>query len=170
MHWSQQHLRYHYKHETLIHLACQFSSVTQLYPTLQPYGLQHARLPCPSPTPRACSNSCPSSWWCYPTISFSVAPFASCLQSFTKSGSFPVSRLFTSGGQSITASASDQSFQWIFRTISFRIDWLDLYSPRDSQKSSPTPHFKSINSLALSFLYGPTLTSIPEYWKNHSFD
>ena len=63
-----------------------------------------------------------------------------------------------------------QSFQWIFRTISFRIDWLDLHSPRDSQESSPTPHFKSINSLALSFLYGPTLTSIPDYWKNHSFD
>ena len=123
------------------------------YDSLWPHGQQHAWLPCPLPFPRVCSNSCPLSWWCHPTISFSVAPFASCLQSFTKSGSFPVSRLFTSGGQSITASASDQSFQWIFRTISFRIDWLDLYSPRDSQKSSPTPHFKSINSLALSFLY-----------------
>ena len=104
MHWSQQHLRYRYKYETLIHLACQFSSVTQLYPTLQPYGLQHARLPCPSPTPRACSNSCPSSWWCHPTISSSVFPFSR-LQSFPASGSFLMSQLFASGGQSIGASA-----------------------------------------------------------------
>ena len=106
MHWSQQHLRYRYKYETLIHLACQFSSVTQLYPTLQPYGLQHARLPCPSPTPRICSNSCPLSWWCHPTTSTSIVPFASCLQSLPASGSFPMSWLFSSGGQSVGASAS----------------------------------------------------------------
>ena len=64
------------------------------------------RLPCPSPTPRACSNSCPSSQWCHPTISSSVIPFSSCLQSFPASGSFPMSRLFASGGQSIGVSAS----------------------------------------------------------------
>ena len=74
--------------------------------SLQPHGLQHTRLPCPSPTPRACSNSCPSSQWCHPTISSSVIPFFSCLQSFPASGSFPVSQFFTSGGQSITVSAS----------------------------------------------------------------
>ena len=73
----------------------------------RPNGLQHARLPCPSLSPRACSNSCPLSWWCHKTISSSVIPF-SCLQSFPASGSFPMSQLFTSGGQSIgvTASAS----------------------------------------------------------------
>ena len=74
--------------------------------SLWPQGLQHARLPCPSPFPGTCSNSCPLSWWCHPTISSSVVPFSSCLQSFAASGSFPMSWLFTSGGQSIRASAS----------------------------------------------------------------
>ena len=76
--------------------------------SLQPHGQPHARLPwhVPSPTPRACSNSCPSSQWCHPIISSSVMPFFSCLQSFPASGSFPMSQLFTSGGQSIGASAS----------------------------------------------------------------
>ena len=83
----------------------QFSSVTQSCPTLPPHGLQHARLACPSPPPRACSNSCPLSWWCHPTISSSVVPFSSRLQPFPASGSFPMSHLFISGGQSIGASA-----------------------------------------------------------------
>ena len=74
--------------------------------SLRPHGLQDARLPCPSPTPRACSNSCPSSWWCHPTISSSVIPFSSRFHSFLASGSFPMSQFFTSGGQSIGASAS----------------------------------------------------------------
>ena len=74
--------------------------------SLQSHGLQHARLPCPSPTPRACSNSCLSSWWYHPTISSSVIPFSSCLQSFSASGSFPLSWLSVSAGQSIGASAS----------------------------------------------------------------
>ena len=73
---------------------------------LQPHGLQHASLPCPSPSPGACSNSCPLSWWCHPAISSSVVPFSSYLQSFPTSGSFLMSWLFTSGGQSIGASAS----------------------------------------------------------------
>ena len=73
--------------------------------SLRPHGLQHARLPCPSPTPRAYSNSCPLSQWCHPTISSSVIPFSSCLQSFPASGSFPVSQFFASGGQSIGVSA-----------------------------------------------------------------
>ena len=73
--------------------------------SLSPRGLHHARPPCPSPTPRTCSNSCPSSWWCHPTNSSSVIPF-SCLQSFPASGSFPMSQFFTSGGQSIGVSAS----------------------------------------------------------------
>ena len=69
-------------------------------------GWQHARLPCPSPTPQACSNSCPSSQWCHPTISSSVIPFSSCLQSFPASGAFQISQFFTSGGQSVGVSAS----------------------------------------------------------------
>ena len=73
--------------------------------SLQPHGLQHARLLCPSPTPRHYSNSCPLSWWCHPTISSSVIPF-SCLHSFSASGSFPMSQFFASGGQSIGVSAS----------------------------------------------------------------
>ena len=79
-------------------------SFTQLCDSLQPHGLQHSRLPCPSPSPRACLNSCPLSWWCHPTISSSVVPFSSHLQSFPASGSFLMSRLFTSGGQSTGAS------------------------------------------------------------------
>ena len=74
--------------------------------SLWPHGLQCARLPCPSPTPGACSNSCPLSQWCHPTILSFVIPFSSCLQSFPASGSFPVSQFFASGGQSIGASAS----------------------------------------------------------------
>ena len=82
---------------------------------LRPHGPQHARLSCPSPTPRACSNSCPLIRWCHPTISSSV-PFSSHLQSFLASGSFPVSQFFTSGGQSMGVQLQPQSFQWIFRT------------------------------------------------------
>ena len=74
--------------------------------SLWPHGLQHTRLPCPSPTPGAYSNSCPSSQWCHPTISSSVIPFSSCLQSFPASGSFSMSQFFTSSGQSIRVSAS----------------------------------------------------------------
>ena len=80
--------------------------VTQLCPTLQPHGLQHARLPCPSPSLGACSSSCPLSWWCHPTISSSVIPFSFCLQSFPASVSFLMSWLFASGDQSIGASVS----------------------------------------------------------------
>ena len=74
--------------------------------SLWPHGLQHTRPPCSSSSPRVCSNSCPLSQWCHPTISSSVIPFSSCLQSFPASESFPMSRLFASGGQSIRASAS----------------------------------------------------------------
>ena len=86
-------------------LTVQFSH-SVVSDSLRPHRLQHTRLPCPSPSPRACSNSCPSSRWCHPTISFSVILFSSCLQSFPVSGSFPVSQFFASGGQSIRVSAS----------------------------------------------------------------
>ena len=89
------------------HLWCfQFSSVAQSCLTLWPHELQHARPPCPWPTPGTYSNSCPLSWGWHPTISSSVVPFSSCLQSFPASGSFPVSQFFASGGQSIGVSAS----------------------------------------------------------------
>ena len=78
--------------------------------SLQRYGLQHTRLPYSSTTPRACSNSCPLSRWCHPTISSSVIPISSCLQSFPASGSFQMSQLFASGGQSIGVSASASVF------------------------------------------------------------
>ena len=86
-------------------LSVQFSSDGQSCPTVRPHRLLHGRLPCPSPSSGACSNTCPSSWWCHPTISSSVVPFFSCPQSFLASGSFPV-QFVTSGGQSIGVSAS----------------------------------------------------------------
>ena len=85
-----------------------------------PHGLQHARLPCPSPTPRAYSNSYPSSRWCHPTISSSVIPFFSCLPPFPASDSFPMSQFFASGGQSIGVSASTSVFQMNIQ------DWFPL--------------------------------------------
>ena len=88
--------------------------------SLWPHGLQHARLPCPSPTPGACSNSCSLSRWCHPTISSSVVPFSSCPQSFLATGSFPVSQFFTSGDQIIGASASASAFPMIIQ------DWFPL--------------------------------------------
>ena len=128
--------------------------------------MEHNRFPCPSPTLRACSNSCPSSWWYHPIISSSLIPFSSCLQSFPASESFPVSQ-FSSGGVSASASVLPMNIQ----------DWFPLgltvwspHSPQGSKESFPTPQFKNINSSMLTFLYSPTLTSIYDYWKNHSFD
>ena len=109
-------------------LVVQFSSVTQSCPTLWPYELQHARPPCPSPTPGVHSNPCPSSQWCHPAISSSVVPFSSCLQSLPASGSFPMSWFFASGGQSIGVPASasvlpmniqDWSLGWTGRLSDF---------------------------------------------------
>ena len=152
-----------------LHSSVQFSC-SVVSDSLQTHELYHARPPCPTPTPGAHPNSCPLSQWCHPTISSSVIPLSH-LQSFLASGSFPMSRFFTSDGQSIGVSASHQSLQWIFRT-NFFLDGLigSSYSPSVSQESSPTPQFKSISSLALSFLYSPTLTSIHDQWKNHSLD
>ena len=101
----------YYMPRTILGTLVQFSSVAQLCPdSLQPHGPQHARPPCPSPTPRVHSNSCPSSSWCHPAISSSVVPFSSCLQSFPASESFQISQLFASGGQSIGVSASTSVF------------------------------------------------------------
>ena len=124
--------------------------------SLQPHRLQHARLPCPSPSPRACSNSRPLSQWCHPTILSSVTPFSSCPQSFPASGSLPVSWLFASSGQSIGASASASVPPMNIQ------DWFplgltgltSLLSKGLSRVFSNTT-VKSINSSALSFLYNP---------------
>ena len=137
---------------------------------LWPHGLQHTRLLCPSLSPRACSNSCPLSRWCHPTISSSVVPFSSCLQSFPASGSFPMSHFFPSGGQSIGVSASASVLPMnIQDSLPLGLTGLiSLQSKRLSRVFSNTTVQK--NSSALSFLYSSSLTSIHDYWKNHSFD
>ena len=138
--------------------------------SLLPLGLQHARLPCPSPTPTACSNSCPLSRWCHATVSSSVVHFSSCLQPFPASESFPRSPFFASGDQSIGVSATSVLPMDIQDWFPLGwTGWISLQS-KGPQEFFPTPQFKSINSSVLSFLYSPTLTSIHDYWKNHSFD
>ena len=125
--------------------------------SMQPHGLQHARLPCPSPTPRACSNSCPLSQWCHPNISSSVVPF-SCLQSFQHQGLFQWVGSLHQVAQVLEFQLQHESFQWIFRA-DFLEDWLVSFpcSPGDSQESSTAPQFKSINSSVFSLLHSPTL-------------
>ena len=119
----------------------------------------------------ACSNSCPLSRWCHPTISSSVVSFSCCLQSFPASGSFPMSQLFTSGGQSIGGSASASVLPMNTQDWSSLgwTGWISLQSKGLSRVFSKS-QFKSISSLALSLLYGPTLAFICDNWKNHSFD
>ena len=139
--------------------------------SLQPHRLQHARLPCPSPSPKAYSNSCPLSWWCHPTISSSVVPFSSCLQSFPASGSFPLSQFFATGGQSIGASASASVLPMNIQ------DWfplgltglISLQSKRLSRVFFSTTIQKHQFFSTEPSLWS-TLASIYDYWKNHSFD
>ena len=146
------------------------SSVTQSCLTLWPHGLQHARPPCPSPTPRACSDSCLS-------VGDAIKP------------SHP---LLSPSPPTFNLSQHQDLFKWVSShirwpeywsfsfsispsneysgLISFRMDWLDLLAVQGTQEFSPTPQLKSINSSALIFLYSPTLTSIHDHWKNHSLD
>ena len=151
-------------------LSVQFSSVQfprwVLSDSFWLRGLHHSRPPCPSSTPGVYPNSHPLSWWCHPTISSSVIPFSSCLQSFPASGSFPMSVLFASGGQIIRVSASASVLPMNTQDWS-PPGWLvgSPCSPRDSQESSPTPQFKSISCSAVSFLYSPILTS----WLSHTW-
>ena len=100
-------------HSSYSHCLLLFSS-SVMSDSLRPHGLQHARLPCLSPSPGACSNSCPLNQWCHPPISPPVVPF-SCLQSLPASRSFLMSQFFTSGGQILELQLQHQSFQWIFR-------------------------------------------------------
>ena len=139
--------------------------------SLWPHGLQHARPPCPSPTPAVYSNSCPLSQWCHPAISSSVVPFPSCLQSFPASGSFPVSQFFASGGQSIGVSTSTSVLPINIQDW-FALGWTGFISllSKGLSRVFSKPQFKSINSSVLSFLYSPNLTSIHDYGRKHSLD
>ena len=139
-----------------------------VFDVLQPHGLQHTALPCPSLSPGVCSMMMDMSWWCHPT---SVAPLSSYSQSFPASGSFPVSLLFASGGLSIGVSASASFLPvntqgWfplrLAGLISLQSKWL-------SRVFSSTTVWKH-QFFATQFLYGPALTSVHDYWKNHSFD
>ena len=151
-----------------------------------PHGLQHARLPCPSPSPRACSNSCPLCKWCHPAISAQIvqpslhpllSPSPPAFNLSQHQGVSNKSAIWIRWPKYWQFSFSINDY-WLMTIedysglISFRIDWFALLvvGPRGSQESSPTPQFKSVNSLVLGLLNGPILMSIYDYWKNHSFD
>ena len=136
-------------------VSVQFSSVAQLCPTLlRPHVLQHARPPCPSPIPRNYSNSYPLSRWCHPTISPSVIPFSSCLHSFPASGSFQMSHLFASGGQSIGSFRFSISPSSEYSgLISFRMDWLDLLAVQWTLKSLLQHHSSKASILQCSAFF-----------------
>ena len=143
--------------------SVQFSS-SVMSESLRPHESQHARPPCPSPTPGVYPNSCPSSWWWHPAISSSVVPFSSCPHSRPASESFTMSQLLAWGVQSTGVSALASFLPKNTQHWS-PLEWTGSpSSPRDSQESSPTPQFKSINSLGFSFLHSPTLTSIHDHW------
>ena len=114
--------------------------------SLPPHGLQHARLPCPSPTPEAHSNSYPLSWWCHPSISSSVIPFSSCLQSSPASGSFPMSQFFASGGQNIGVSASASILPMNVQ-VWFPSEWTGWISLQSKRLSSLLQHNSSKASI-----------------------
>ena len=143
-------------------------SHTVMSDSLRPHELQHARLPCLSLSPGVCSDSCPLSRWCHPTISSSATPFSFCPHSFPLLGSSSMSQLFASGGQSIGVSASTPVLLMNIQ------DWfplgltglISLQFKGLSRVYSSTIH----NSSALSLLYGPPLTFVHDYWKNHNFD
>ena len=121
--------------------------------SLQPHGLQHARPPCPSPTPGVYPNSFPFSQWCHPTISSSVIPFSSCPQSLPAKGSFQMSQFFASGGQSIGASFSIRPSNEYPGLTSFRMDWLDLLIVQGTLKSLLQHHSSKASILQCSAFF-----------------
>ena len=136
--------------------------------SMLPHGLQHARFPCPSPTPGACSNSCPSSWWCHPTIYSSVIPFSSCLQSFPALGSFPMNEFFALGGQSIGVSGSASVFPMNIQDW-FPLGWtgwISLQSKSLLQDQSSKASIFWCSAFFVVQLSHPYMTTE----KNHSFD
>ena len=164
-----------YKLELRIHtLTLSFSSVqfscSVMSDSLRPHELQHARPPCPSPTPGVHSDSCPWSQWCHPAISSSVVPFSSCPQSLPISASFPMSQLFTSGGQSIGASALASVLPMNTHDWSPLgwTGWISLQSKGLSRVFSNTTVQKQ--QFFGTQLHSSTLTSIHDHWKNHSLD
>ena len=141
---------YNYWHSGCIYNSVQFSG-SVMSDSLQPYWLQHARLPYPSPTPRTCSNSCPSSQWCHPTVSASVVPF-SCLQSFPATGSFLMSQFFYirwPKDWSFNISPSNE----YSRLISFRMDWLDVLAVQGTLKSLLQHHNSTASILQPSAFF-----------------
>ena len=149
--------------------SVQFSHSVVSY-SLRPHELQHPRPPCPSPTPRVYSNSCLSSRWYHPAISSSVVPFSRPNPSQHQS-LFQWVNTSHEVAKVLEFQLQHQSYQWTPRTDLLQNGLVGSpCSPRDSQESSPAPQFKSINSSVLSFLHSPTLTSIHDHWKNHSFD
>ena len=127
--------------------------------SLWSHGLQHTRLPWPPLSPSVCSNSWLLHWRCHPAISFSVVPFSACLQCSPASGSFLMSQLSPSGGQSIGASASASVLPMnIHSWFPLGLTCLISLLSKVAQKSSPSPQFESISFLMLRLLYGPTLT------------
>ena len=156
------------------HISVQFSSVqfshSVVSDSLWPHGLLHARTLCPSPTPRVYAKSCPLSWWCHPTISSSVIPFSSSLQSFPASGSFQMSVLHIRWPKYWSFSFNNSPINEHSGLFSFRMDWLISLQSKGLSRVFSNTQFKSINFSALSFLYSPTLISIHDYWKNHSLD
>ena len=129
------------------HFLCVQFSRSVMSDSFWPHGLQHSRLPCPSPTPGACSNSCPLHWWYHPTILSSVVPFSSCLHFFPVSGSFPGSQFFASGGQSIGVSNEYSGL------ISSRMDWLDLLVVQGTLKSLLQHHSSKASILLHSAFF-----------------
>ena len=121
-------------------------------------------------TPWTAAHQASFSRWCHPTISSFVVPFSSSLNLSQHQGLFKWVSSLHQVAEVLEFQLQYQPLQWIFRLISFRMDWLHLLDVQGSLRSLPTPQFKSINSLALSFLYSPTLTSIHDHWKNHSLD
>ena len=138
--------------------------------SLWPHGLQHARPPCPSPTPEVYTNSRPLIRWCHPTISSSVVSFSFRLQSFPASVFSNESVLHIMWPKYWSFSFNISPSNEYSESISCRMDWLDLLAVQGTFKSLPTSQFKSINFSVLSFLYSLTHTSIHDYWKNGSFD
>ena len=125
------------------------------------HGLQHARFPCPSLSPGVCSNSCLLSQWCHPTTSSSASFFSISLQAFPTSGSFPMSQLFMSDGQSTGACFSISPSNEYLGMTSFRMDWFDLAAQR-TLKSSPEPQFEA-SIFRHSAFFRVQLTSMPDY-------
>ena len=142
--------------------------------SLQPHGLQHARLPCPSLSPGVCSNLCPLCQWCHPNLSSSLTPFTSCPQSFPASGLFfffPVSQLFPSGGQSIGASTSASVLPMNIQDWS-PLGWTGLFSLQSKGLSRVffQHHSSKVSILQHSAFFIVQVTSVHDYRKNHSFD